>query len=300
MTDFENTAVDSGSVESSGSATDVAPQQTESKDFSKELSFQDLMSKQTQEEKNIQDFIELDKLQKFKWRGKEVSVKDLETWEKGHMLQSDYTRKTKELAEQRKFIDNINYDLDQVRNNPALADSFRKVYPESYHKFLDYILPKEQPKTADFGKPQDLNNAQTIQDPRLQKILENWDRVDSYISTQEQKAAAMEINSIFDKMASKYPSANENAIISQVQSMIAQGKQPTEADYEALFKEDHDRIEDLIKRRQSEAISAQKQANKRGKDVGAGGGTPGMAPVKPKTFEEAAELFASDPFFKNF
>jgi len=37
--------------------------------------------------------------------GRKVSAKDVETWEKGHMMQADYTRKTQELSEQRRQFD---------------------------------------------------------------------------------------------------------------------------------------------------------------------------------------------------
>ena len=36
------------------------------------------------------------------YKGREINLKDVEEWEQGHLRQSDYTRKTQELADNRK------------------------------------------------------------------------------------------------------------------------------------------------------------------------------------------------------
>jgi hypothetical protein len=39
------------------------------------------------------------------YKGREINLKDVEEWEQGHLRQSDYTRKTQDLAEQRKAFE---------------------------------------------------------------------------------------------------------------------------------------------------------------------------------------------------
>lgn len=39
------------------------------------------------------------------YKGREINLKDVEEWEQGHLRQADYTRKTQELADQRKAFD---------------------------------------------------------------------------------------------------------------------------------------------------------------------------------------------------
>ena len=53
--------------------------------------------------------------------GREISLKDIKEWEQGNLRQSDYTRKTQELADQRKQIEQKSADLQQKE---ALMDEY--------------------------------------------------------------------------------------------------------------------------------------------------------------------------------
>jgi hypothetical protein len=90
----------------------------------------------TQQEK-IQEMIELESLDKFKFRGKEWTPEEID---KAMLLQADYTRKTQAISAESKFIDNLDADLRAVRSNPDLTSEFKKLYPEKYHKFLDVVM----------------------------------------------------------------------------------------------------------------------------------------------------------------
>jgi len=88
---------------------------------------------------DLQKIIELDGLEKFKYEGRDTP-KEIEAWEKGHMMQSDYARKTQAISEERKYYDNLHVDLAAVRNNPSLKSEFLKIYPEKFHSHLDFLV----------------------------------------------------------------------------------------------------------------------------------------------------------------
>jgi hypothetical protein len=96
--------------------------------------------------------LELEKVEKFKFDGKEYTLKELRTLlAKEKEQQRDYTAKMQKLAEERKswetqrketqrFDDNLYADLQAVKDNPQLAQEFLKVYPQSYHRHLRAVL----------------------------------------------------------------------------------------------------------------------------------------------------------------
>lgn len=235
-------------------------------------------------QKQMSDILELDKFEKFKFGGKEITKKDLEEWQKGYMRQTDYTKKTQEVSEQRKYVENIRYDLKKVLDNPSLADEFKSVYPKEYHEILDALLTKEKAANPEPAKEVAEQKPAQISDPRL-------DEVYNFYKEQEYKAVKVEIDRIFDSLSQKYPRANESEVITLAQGLRAKGEKLDEKTYEELFKDSHAKIESLFKQWQSDQVKAQKQVNTKSKDVGAGGGVPGAAPKVAKNIKEAGDLF---------
>jgi hypothetical protein len=80
------------------------------------------------------ELVDLDTMDKFKFGGREWTPKELEA---AYMRQQDYSRKTQEIAQERKYYDNLPYDLDMVKNNPALVNQFKQVYPAKFHSWID-------------------------------------------------------------------------------------------------------------------------------------------------------------------
>ena len=81
--------------------------------------------------------VDISTLEKFKFGDEELTP---ETLRKQRMMHQDYTNKTKAVAQERKFYENVGFDLDKVKKNPALADEFKKIYPKAFHRFLDFVL----------------------------------------------------------------------------------------------------------------------------------------------------------------
>lgn len=232
--------------------------------------------------------LELDSLPKFKFEGKEWTPKDFRG---AYMMQSDYSRKTMALAQERKYIDNLTYDLENVRKNPSLQGEFLKVYPKKFHSLLEAIGVK----TQEGGKGNDLSS-----DPRYKSLEERLNRIEGDYTEKQVKAIEAEIDSIFKVMSSKYEYADEETVLARAQALLDKLKEDSEPGeqeqvtlsrdhWERIWKSVHDRNLKRAETYYSGRVGKQKQANAAGKDIGAGGGIPSQAPARPKTIREASK-----------
>jgi hypothetical protein len=67
------------------------------------------------------------------------------------------------------------------------------------------------------------------------------------------------------------------------------GAQLSEEAWEQIFKQVNDEVQTRLKAKYGELVKQQKEANQKGKDVPAGGGTVGRAPKKFTSFREINE-----------
>lgn len=236
-----------------------------------------------------QDIVDLGSLEKFKFNGQEWTLKDLQS---GFMRQSDYTRKTMELAEtrksfeeERKYVDNLQADLDAVAKNPELAWKFKETYPEKYHNYLRYVLKEAQAQQA-----QNPNNPQGIP----HEIMDRFLKVEHTLKEREIAAAQAELDATFSKLKTKYPFADEDTILAKAQILAERKQKLDEGVFDKLFKAENDRLEAIAKKYYSEQVKTQKTMNAKGRDIAKGGGTPSEAPRKFKTIKEATEAALND------
>lgn len=232
---------------------------------------------------------ELEKLERFKFDGKEWTPGDLKS---AYMMQSDYTRKTTELAQERRYVDNLQVDLDSVRANPALAQEFKKMYPEKYHKFLDYIQtnnPQAQAPVVESQKPRI--------DPEYANRLE---KIEKHFEQQETRALESEVNTAFDEFSKKYPMADQRVVTAAAQLALQSGTPLRDADgklnkepLEQIFKSEHQRIEAQFNSHYKSQFENQKLASSKARDVASGGGVPGQSPKKMTLREASAAAIAS-------
>ena len=236
-----------------------------------------LTTGEPQEQPSIYD---LDSAEKFKWQGREWTTKELQS---AYMAHSDYTRKTQALAEERKFYDNLSVDLEAVKSNPALIQEFKRVYPERFHSYLNYVQEK-QPQLQ----------AQTNQQSIDTKFVERVERLEKGIHEREVAAIEAELDAKFKQYSDKYPMADEEAVIARAQALINRGEKITDQTWDNLWKSVHERNQSLADKYYSEKVKQQKTASAKAKDVGSGGGTVGRAPHLPKTIKQATDdLLAS-------
>lgn len=218
-----------------------------------------------------QQILDLDKVEKFKFGGKEMTREQLKN---SMMMHSDYTKKTQSVSEVKKYIDNFHIDLERVIENPNLAGEFKKVYPKEFHRYMDYLVRQD-------AKPKE----QSQGDPELREEL---NQIKNYMHQEQVKAKEAELDSIFTRLSPKYPDAIEDVVMARAQVLIDQGHEPTNEFWEKLFKSSHEQISKRFEDRKNKTLQDQRAANQRGRGPGIGGGTPGQAP-KRLTMKEATE-----------
>lgn len=241
---------------------------------------------ESQAAEQAQQIAELEAMDRFKFNGKEMTAKELNSMV---MARSDYTQKTQALAEDRKYINALKDDMPALKANPGLADKFREVYPPQYHWVLDAlgIAPKAESKQS---------SGQALP-PEMQEFVQRLDRIEGQTREKQVQAISAELDNIYGTLGKKYPYAREKEVTAAASALLdhltkEQGDdaQLTPAHFDRLFKQSHDEISKMFDSRQSERMKTQKQANARGRDVGPGGGTPGAAPQRPRTLKEATAL----------
>jgi hypothetical protein len=229
-----------------------------------------------------QQLVDIDKLEKFLMAGKEWTRKDLM---QSILMQSDYTRKTQEISQERKFYDNLSADLEALKRDPALVDQFKKIYPEKFHAYL---------KTIGINDSLQRENAQRNGlDPEAQARL---DRIEGRFREQDEKVLNQHLDSLSKKFGEKYSFADENEVLAKAEVLLARKEQAGEkdpqisdAEWEKLWEGAHKRIEAKATQRFNAQYEKQKRANMEGRDIAAGGGTPGPTPNGIKTVKDAEE-----------
>lgn len=232
------------------------------------------------------DILDLDKLERVKWGGKEWSIADLE---KATLRQEDYSRKTAELAETRKYADNFASDLQTVIQNPQRLNEFRKIYPKQYVDVAEKVLASRkeaEPKSTSVPSP--------MHDPRvdeLQSKITAWEQA-------QHKAEVEKINSWldnqFDTLSKKYTYADRDVVLARAQIISDQGHQVNEKVLDKLFKENDAEVKVRWDKMYKEKATKQLETGAKSKDIGAGGGIPGAAPRGFKTIKEATKAFLDD------
>lgn len=231
---------------------------------------------------------ELEKLSKFKYQGQELTPKDLEAM---ILRQKDYTQKTQALSKEReslqseqKFYENLYHDLNNVKNNPELANEFIKVYPEKFHTYLKQVLGQsEQTQNAQNQKPQfDVDTA-----ARLQKL-------EAFYYEQEVAKNTQQMDAIIDKLSPKYSDAIPELVISRIWEAYNRGEKITPEVWENTFKTADAEMKERIKAKYGDLVKKQTEANNKSRDVDSGGGTVGRAPQKFKSLSDVTKYAVKD------
>jgi hypothetical protein len=181
---------------------------------------------------------ELDKMDKFKLDGQEWTLKDLKA---AIMRQKDYTQKTQTLAEERKsfqeerkFHENLAWDLQKVRENPELAKEFVRVYPQGFHKHVAEFLKTSNSQSS--PQPQ-------VQQPQVDvQLLSRLQTLENYYHQQEVSRQQTEIEKMAGELAKEYPDAGNAMKMVYAMAYEAQleaknnGRDLTRDDWESIFK----------------------------------------------------------------
>ena len=242
--------------------------------------------------KSVAELLDLDSHQKFKFQGKEWTPEELH---ESILRQQDYTKKTQAIAQERKYYANLQADLREVRQNPALADEFRKIYPAQFHAYLDVIL--EQSQSTQQGQPgqgQQSYNRDELP-PAVQAALKRLEKIEAHIEGQDKASYEQQVSSIekdlgntLDGLNGKYQFAVEEAVLTKAEALIAKGHKLTAAAWERLYQANHEANLAKWQKYDSAQKKEQLKRSQEGADIGRGGGAPG-AGRKAKTIGDATE-----------
>lgn len=275
-----------GSTESAPSgAKDLAPEG----DGAKELA--ESPEPQATKEKEALD---LDKLESFRFAGRNWTPKDLKN---AYLMREDYTRKTQEIAEARKYADNFTVDLQAVIQDPGLIEKLRAVYPKAYVDVAEKVLARMQPSVPGTQQAAPTQNA----DPALQKWREQVESKLSRLDQWEEAQKHAEIEKIeswltntYDTLSKKYPLADNEVITARAQVLSDNGHKIDEKVLDKLFKQNDEETKTRWEKVYKEKVNKQLEAGQRSKDTGSGGGVPGNAPRGFKTIKEATQTMLKD------
>lgn len=237
---------------------------------------------------------------KFRYNGKYYTEDDIKRMQQGEMRLADYTKKTQGLAEERKsfeserkYNDNLYYDLEAVRQDPRLASKFVETYPEKYHVYLKDMLSKLS--SADVPTA-----TQTHQVPRVDPSLMNelagfkseLNQMKKSFTEQEKAKVTLEIEQQIQALEKKYPYAEREILLARAYETHSKGVKMTAEVWEEIAKSVDSKMKDLVKAKYGDLVKKQAEANNKAKDVDSGGGTVGKAPTKFKRIEDVGKFAA--------
>jgi len=266
---------------------DQAPDQAEKTTEVQSDNLQENQSHESTPQSAAQAVLDLSKAEKFLIEGKEYTWDQLN---KERLLMSDYTRKTQELAnerraieEQRTFNEHFRADLPKVLQDPSLLSEMAKHYPQEFvqlaQSFLDMTPRQQQQVMQQQGMQQfDPSTIQKYVEPLVKPLQEKLDRY-------ETEKLVSQLDSVYTQMKAKYPSAEEEFVTARLRALDDQKVPITDQRIEEVFKYFHDRDVQAKDAYHKEQLKKQSEANKKAKDVASGGGTPGLAPKRLKLGE---------------
>lgn len=242
--------------------------------------------------------LDLDKHEKFLWKGREITRKEFED---GHLRQSDYSKKTAELTEQRKFADNFDADLQKVMADPdKWLSRFERVYPPGYVKIAKTILERHKAggaPNAGAAPNNDPAKVSSLKDhPEFQALsskIEDWER--SQQETQIEASRAW-LKSQHDVLGKKYPHAHPEVVEGRLGmwAMKNGGDKVTGEVVEQFYQKANEEMKQRSDALYKDKITKQITAGKEARDVGTGGDAPGAAPKRAKSMKEATQQALDD------
>ena len=254
---------------------------------------EDIASNSNESRQNISAIQDLEKLEKFMYKGKEWTTADLE---KAILRQQDYTRKTQSLSDERKayeserqneekYYNNLHWDLLAVANNPNLAAKFLEVYPEKFHTYLKETLTK----TSGQQNSQNQNyNQQQNQVPDVE-MMSKVQKLEQFYNEQQTAKVTADINQSIDKYSKQYKDAIPELVIGRVYEAYNNGVKVDDALWASTFEKVDVEMKQLLRDRYGSLVKAQKAANSKGRDVDSGGGTVSNAPTKFKNIGDVTK-----------
>lgn len=227
---------------------------------------------------------DLDGLSEFSYQGEKLTHDQLHKVFSEHKT---YGEQIKSYGQEKQFVDNLALDIENVLERPELASRFKTIYPQKYHAILDKYL-----------NTRSTNTAQTQPEkPQMPKeFLNEFEQMKERFKFHEQRAYQAEVeaanaklDAMLPKMFEKYPMAIEDQVYAKAEGILQSGQKLSEKTWERLTRESHESAQKRADQFYGAKLKTQLEKGQKASDVGQGGGTPGQAPNKPRTFAEAQE-----------
>ncbi len=229
---------------------------------------------------------ELDGLSEFTFQGEKYTPEQLHKLFAEHKT---FSEQSSEYKKEKEYSENLQIDLDNVLTDPRLAEKFKATYPKKYHAILDRYL-------ATNGQAQAPSQPAQTTAALPKEFLTEFSRMKADIQMSNQRAfdaevasANAKIDAIVPKLQEKYPMAIDDQVYSRAEQVLQSGQKLTDKTWERLFRESHEQFQKRADRVYGAKMKSQIEKGQRGQDVGPGGATPGQAPKRPRTFDEARE-----------
>jgi len=234
---------------------------------------------------------DLEKLERFRFNGRELTPKELKSQLMAH---KDYTQKTMELKEARKFADNFHHDLRTLLSQPNRLADFKKIYPAEYVQAAEEILQMRGQSTGQV--PQQENQQQSNQDnlpPQMKQALEKIERWDSEIKEANTAAITQMLDTLHGSLAQKYPFADSDVVDLRVNAAIEKGLKVDKDSLPKILEKAYQQHDEAMKAKwaaqQKSKVEEQVKAGRKAQDTGRGGSMPGQPPRKYSKFAEIRE-----------
>lgn len=213
--------------------------------------------------------VNLDGLSEFEFQGQKLTPDRLQEVFQGY-------ERAKGVANEDRYWANLDTDIDSVIADPKLAERFKSVYPEKFHRILDRELARSQGQSQQ-STPQALPKEFTSKVDKLEQALHQM----------AVESANAKLDALLPKLYEKYPMAIEDQVLARAESLLSQGMKLTDQTWERLAKESHELATKKADAFYKKQLEKQTEKGLAGRDVPPGGVAPGRAPNKPRTFAEA-------------
>jgi len=290
-TDTSSEAPDIGQAPPETQASEQQQEKPEAQSASGDLSTQE-----------VKDILDLGKLGKFKFEGKEMTYDELR---KSYLRHQDYTKKTQEIAQERKFQENLYADLQQVAKNPQLIAEFKQIYPEKFHSYLAFVQKQEQ-QAQQNAQSQTQQLPQSLP-PEILERIERQEKMLEAINQDSSEAMSETLNNTFEtlekEVMEKYPKADMVHVLSHVQSYLDENgvnaksllknREGLKNLFNDVAKSSHEMMTKKFESWQKQQLEEARKVNKKAGDIGRGGATP-TGPAQKMRLKDVADHIIAD------
>lgn len=238
------------------------------------------------EERQAPSIPDLDKLERFRFNGREMTPKELKS---AYMRHVDYTKKTEELSQARKYADNFEADLQIVMRNPERLNDLKAIYPKAYVDMAErYLSSQKQPQVQ---QPQSETKQVDPEIAHIKSELSEWRKAQHEAELEKTQSW---LDNQYEGLQKKYPYANEDAVSGRAEYLARNGTEINPKVLDKLFRQSNDELKTRYDKMYQTKAKEQVNMGLKGKDMGAGGGVPGQAPKGHTTIKEATNAWLSN------